>query len=230
MAILLPALNKARQLTKRTVCQSNLKQIALGWSMYLDDHDGKFYQGVNFNLFYGGWKGIHFPTEKRPLNSYLNLADLPESESQAKVFHCPEDRASTGVFSPFSDIGTSYQTNHLLIGQTRIAPFPSTALTDAINARLKDQNLNKVYRPSDLLLIGDFPWITQWLPLPSYPFGIPWHGRHCHYNMAFLDGHTGFLKIRKGVFVAEKYNVLPFKQLYGLALQEQVEEPCPICD
>ncbi|MHC4213257.1 MAG: prepilin-type N-terminal cleavage/methylation domain-containing protein, partial [Planctomycetota bacterium] len=45
LAILLPALNKVRSLTHRIACQSNLKQIAFAWQMYLDDYEGKFYQG-----------------------------------------------------------------------------------------------------------------------------------------------------------------------------------------
>ncbi len=233
MAILLPALHKARQITRRLVCQSNLRQIAFGWHMYLDDHDGKFYQDINAQLIYGGWKGNSFPNDdehRRPLNKYLGLADLPQSETDAKVFHCPADYASAEV-SPFIEIGTSYETNILLVGQDQIGigKFPSIALIDAINAKLKNLNLIRVAKPSRLLLIGDFAWLTQWLPSP-YPYGIPWHGRHCYYNMAFLDGHVEFIKIRKGVFVADEYSVLPFKELYGLAHQEQVEEPCPKCD
>lgn len=228
LAILLPALNKARTLSRRITCRSNLRQIALGWHMYLDDNDGKFYQGINANLLYGGWKGTYFPNDKRPLNKYLSLADLPQSETDAKAFHCPDDRASASV-SPFSIIGTSYQTNILLIGQNQIGMLPSTVLRDAINAKLENLNLIQVGKPSDLLLIGDFPWVTQWLPTP-YPHGIAWHGSCCHYNMAFMDGHVAFLKVRKGMFVVDEYRVIPFTDLVGLARQEQVEEPCPRCD
>jgi len=42
LAILLPCLRKAKMLTKRMTCQSNLKQIATAWNMYLDDNDGRF--------------------------------------------------------------------------------------------------------------------------------------------------------------------------------------------
>ena len=71
LAILLPSLRKAKALTKRITCQSNLKQIATAWSMYLDDNDGCFYQGRNANLNYGGWRGMTgwYP---RPLNKYFN--------------------------------------------------------------------------------------------------------------------------------------------------------------
>ncbi len=41
-AMLLPALNKAREKGRRAVCLSNLKQIGQGMIMYSDDYDGWF--------------------------------------------------------------------------------------------------------------------------------------------------------------------------------------------
>jgi prepilin-type N-terminal cleavage/methylation domain-containing protein/prepilin-type processing-associated H-X9-DG protein len=41
MAILTPALNKARELGKRAVCLSNVKQLTIAWMMYADDNEGK---------------------------------------------------------------------------------------------------------------------------------------------------------------------------------------------
>ena len=38
-AILLPALNKARQQGYKASCLNNLKQIGLGWMRYADDND-----------------------------------------------------------------------------------------------------------------------------------------------------------------------------------------------
>ena len=38
MAILMPALNRARELGRRTVCLGNLKQLALAWVMYADQN------------------------------------------------------------------------------------------------------------------------------------------------------------------------------------------------
>ena len=41
-AILFPVFARARENARRASCQSNLKQIALGWLMYSQDYDGKF--------------------------------------------------------------------------------------------------------------------------------------------------------------------------------------------
>ena len=45
MAILMPALNKARALGRRIVCCSHLRQLALGWSMYADANGGNLVNG-----------------------------------------------------------------------------------------------------------------------------------------------------------------------------------------
>ena len=45
MAILMPALNKARELGKRAVCLNNCKQLALAWMMYAEDNDDKIVNG-----------------------------------------------------------------------------------------------------------------------------------------------------------------------------------------
>lgn len=39
MAILMPALSKAKEQGKRAVCQNNLRELFLAWSLYSDDND-----------------------------------------------------------------------------------------------------------------------------------------------------------------------------------------------
>jgi len=45
MAILMPALNRAREQGKRAVCLNNLRQLVLAWNLYADDNDGKLING-----------------------------------------------------------------------------------------------------------------------------------------------------------------------------------------
>jgi prepilin-type processing-associated H-X9-DG protein len=46
MAVLLPALNKAREHGKRAACLSNLKQLTLAWTMYAQANDDKIVNGA----------------------------------------------------------------------------------------------------------------------------------------------------------------------------------------
>ncbi len=225
ISVLLPALGKAKEMTRQLVCKTHLRQIALAWHMYLNDNDGKFYQGINADIYYGGWEGVSGIDHPRVLNGYLSLPNVSESENQAKVFRCSSDKGqdtSNGLPKYFTH-GTSYRTNHILIGPDQIPSLPSSELRQRINSRLKKLRINDVKDPSRLLLIGDNGWVKQWWPLSENSMA-GWHGKDYHYNLAFLDCHVEFLHIRKGLYITNEYTVLPFKSLYGLARQVQVEE------
>jgi prepilin-type N-terminal cleavage/methylation domain-containing protein/prepilin-type processing-associated H-X9-DG protein len=71
IAILLPALNKARQASKSTVCLSNLRQMGTAWTMYLSDSKGHLPYSIwhqsptgfssarrNDFIWHGFWFGI----------------------------------------------------------------------------------------------------------------------------------------------------------------------------
>jgi prepilin-type N-terminal cleavage/methylation domain-containing protein len=237
LAILLPALRKARTLTKRVTCQSNLKQIAVAWNMYLDDNDGRFYQDRNANVLYGGWSGMQ-PPSPRPLNKYFSLpVDLVEEtkiENDAKVFCCPSDRGGAALFAPFEKAynlyGTSYQTNNMLIGPDQMLPGNDqfTPLHIEVNKLLRNLNISRVNHHSRLLLIGDHGWYNQ-IKAPPHPSEkmkelAEWHGRvDCH-NMAFLDSHVKFLNIRKGFYVTDEYTMVPFDDLLGMACEIQDQQ------
>ncbi|MBL7154541.1 MAG: prepilin-type N-terminal cleavage/methylation domain-containing protein [Phycisphaerae bacterium] len=45
MAILMPALNRAREQGKRATCLSNLKQLTLAWILYADENDDRIVNG-----------------------------------------------------------------------------------------------------------------------------------------------------------------------------------------
>ena len=79
--------------------------------------------------------------------------------------------------------------------------------------------------PSRLLLIGDYGWFNQSKPAAhgreDWKELAEWHDRANYHNMAFMDSHVKFLNVRKGFYVTDEYNVLPFKDLYGLAQEVQ---------
>jgi prepilin-type N-terminal cleavage/methylation domain-containing protein/prepilin-type processing-associated H-X9-DG protein len=230
MAMLLPALDAARRLARRTVCQSNLRQIAFGWELYLDGNDGTFCQRVNINHDFGGWKGVSGYASYRELNQYVRLDPNIPTEHGAKLFRCPADTGGIpgmpDVQSVYWYFGNSYQTNWLLIGQSSLGYVPTdyVVLRDAINKRLDGLNrMDVTTNPSVLLLVGDNNWIDEWLPIPMSPHGQDWHGKLRYFNMAFLDCHVDFIRIRKGLFVTPEYSILPFRDLHKLAYSVQQE-------
>jgi prepilin-type N-terminal cleavage/methylation domain-containing protein len=222
VAILLPALHRVRVVSQRVRCQANLRQIAQAWQMYLDDNNGRFYQGLNADMTFAGWCGLRDPESPRPLNWYLGLAELPETESQALVAKCPVDTGheSPAGLSVYAMNGASYRTNLLVIGPDQIPPLLDPNLTDAINRRLPGLRVQATSGHARLLLVGDCGWVDQWWPTSDKtPEG--WHGRSHYFSLAFMDGHTGFLQIRKGMCITDEYTVIPFADLYGPARAAQ---------
>ena len=201
LAVLMPALRKVRQVSKQVFCQSNLKQLTTAWHMFLDDNNQHFYQGVNANLNYGGWRGIkgQVPSEQwpayRPLNTYLALPTDLKTDKNTAVFCCPSDR---GGFRPalvhekvYKAVGTSYQTNIFLVGQNKCGSFSSwtSELDTQISERLNKMTLLRASKPSLLLLIGDYGWINQWKPRtdpkPEWKALAEWHGKEDWHNLSY---------------------------------------------
>src|SRR5277367_4183377 len=77
-AMLLPALNQAREKARRANCLSNLKQVGLGIAMYADNYNGRV------PLDNGTAGGAN-------LGNSLNL--LSNTITSAKIFTCPSDSA-----------------------------------------------------------------------------------------------------------------------------------------
>ena len=83
MAILMPALQRARKQSKGVVCRSNLKQAGMAANLYAEDHD----------LFIprsAGWSTI---TEMRPwfqcFMPYLAQKAVDDDYRSVKIFRCP---------------------------------------------------------------------------------------------------------------------------------------------
>jgi prepilin-type N-terminal cleavage/methylation domain-containing protein/prepilin-type processing-associated H-X9-DG protein len=94
MAILMPALNRAREQGKRAACLNNLKQMALAWNLYADDNEGKM---INGNTSLGGqnrdgtcwvyWPGRNASEQERldGIRRGLLYAYCPS----VKMYKCP---------------------------------------------------------------------------------------------------------------------------------------------
>jgi prepilin-type N-terminal cleavage/methylation domain-containing protein/prepilin-type processing-associated H-X9-DG protein len=81
-AMLLPALNQAREKARRANCMSNLKQIGLGIAMYADSYNGRMPQAYPSGNNSG------------PLSLCASFNLLSNIVTSAKIFACPSDSAA----------------------------------------------------------------------------------------------------------------------------------------
>lgn len=141
IGILLPALGQARATARATACGSNLHQIAIGLTGYLDSQKNCLPQALGplpgggsavIGTLFAGKRGIlpfygldTIGVLGRPLNPYVVDIELPpgadDSTTELPVFKSPVDKgaASTGVPIPGFDstssmytfVGSSYVLN-----------------------------------------------------------------------------------------------------------------------
>jgi prepilin-type N-terminal cleavage/methylation domain-containing protein len=232
IAILLPSMAAARRSSRRTACQSNLRQIATAWQVYLDQADGYFPQWVTANLNFGGRQGkglaaygADTPVPK-PLNGSFNLPDVLTEGGE--IFKCPADEGAP-EYKPtcFEYFGTSYQTNIMMIGPDQMQVLsndPCKTVLRNINKRLKKLRRAKVSGDGKLILVGDIGWYTAYARADGEFMRIEWHGKPYTHNVAFMDTHVEFVRMRRGLHVTDDYCVVPFSDL---AAQCQKEIPTP---
>jgi prepilin-type N-terminal cleavage/methylation domain-containing protein/prepilin-type processing-associated H-X9-DG protein len=144
-AMLLPALNTAREKARRANCLSNLKQIGLGIALYADNYNGRTPSAPQA----GGP-----PTGAITLLDSFNL--LSNIVTSAKVFACPSDSwASPRVSYPLKNAGTTrsisyaYCTNLFwqdvpdsIVALDRMGGAPLTEANYTKGAKWSDQNAN----------------------------------------------------------------------------------------
>ncbi len=112
IAMLLPALNKARESAQRIACASNLRQVAMAWNAYTSDYHGQLPVGISYywdatpsNLNpsapadYYYWASMLKPyvSDKTNLTNNYNYTKS-DSVSKTGVFQCPSwENHSSGV-------------------------------------------------------------------------------------------------------------------------------------
>lgn len=205
MTVLLPALGAARERAKRLKCASNLKQIAAGWLMYIDqENQGAFpYFQKNIHWFYGGKMDQYgqpfYTLRRRPVNWYVG-AD-PYDNRTAETFHCPAD---TGWInnrgtpeshdSTYDYYGNSYPTNGVLL-PIRLTHKPKPPV-----------KLERVRVPLPLVVLaGD-----QQSLMPGDRYYLArWHDADgLSMNAAYLDGHAAFTRFEYRVEQNARYSFL----------------------
>ncbi|MEM6260579.1 MAG: type II secretion system protein [Planctomycetota bacterium] len=207
IAILLPAIGSARDSSRVLQCTSNTRQIAVAWTMYLQEHDETFPEHrKNMQWFYGGREpalGIPaFQADHRPLNPYVGLAETDSAGLDS--FRCTADRdirnGNTGGTGPtqghstYTYFGNSYMMNASLLWQ-------KDESGEIQRVRLSDVRLP----PSQVAASGDVQWYYAVL---NTHWDAHFHNDHDQVNLSFLDGHASYVQIERGSAYTPDYSFL----------------------
>ncbi len=188
MAVLLPSLNRAREMGKRVACMNNLKNLVLVWQMYADDNDEKVPSGHTV--------GNECWVDHANLDHYLNSEHqelaiergllYPYCAKNIDVYRCPTGRP--GEMRTYS-MPDSF-------GYTCPSVLQTAGATESMAIRKRTQ----ITRPAERMLFLDEGFCTPstwsifynqerwWDPVPVR------HGVGT--TLVFGDGHGEYWKWR----------------------------------
>ena len=192
VAILLPALSKAKEAAKTVQCLSNLRQLATAAHGYALLHHGSYpiayYSGSDDQFNYGFHWDFTLRLDKASGQRSVVPGLLWHGASDARVQQCPAfDGRSNTLMDPYT--GYNYNTSYVGRGESELIVAPA--------------KVSQVKSPSTTALFGDGEWANgankyMRSPLPS-PSDSNLSSRHTGTqgfrhrkmtNVAFADGHA----------------------------------------
>ncbi|OGV31147.1 MAG: hypothetical protein A2020_06075 [Lentisphaerae bacterium GWF2_45_14] len=201
-SLLMPALKKARDSTKKISCAGNLKQIGIAFQVYLSDNDGYYpkaqiceYGYYWSNILYAlitdkplGKSGTCFCGTHGAMNNYLGFDALGIRNEYGTIFHCPSQK-----INPLSN-NPRYPASYAMVTSLGGNEFTSSDLTKpSIKA-------SKIQLPSQAALVTEgsnmshsaFVWTNRTIPFDFFGANDGLHTNGV--NVLYTDGHVGYKK------------------------------------
>jgi prepilin-type N-terminal cleavage/methylation domain-containing protein len=209
MGLLIPALSKARRVTKRVVCMNNLKQLVLAWSAYAENNSGKLVNGGQ------SWSntpkpretywctplppvpltdetGTYSATERFDWDSslpYLERVSLLKRGAlfkyvqEAKLYRCPEDK---------KEAHRSYMMSNAMNASWNGAGanWQGTVVTAIGQIKKSSQRIvfleeRRVTADAIIIPYASNQWLPSDWPACTHESGI---------TLGYADGHADFYK------------------------------------
>ena len=239
MAIIMPALNAVKKKAATIVCQSNTKNLSLGWYMYMGDNDGRIMSsednGVEQNGNYVGWIGVprdingnlHSNTQTSPAVTDedeirgIEVGLLYPYVKEPDTYHCPADNVRTSLYD-MTKVFVSYGVPMCLYGNLN---------PNVPEYKTQIRLFNEIKRPATRYVFVESAETRNWNSSHHFVLGAPeytgdtrwgWWGpmavNHGDSSvLGFCDGHAEVRKWRDR-FTIERVDKLITQgvALYGI--------------
>ncbi len=184
VAITLPVGVRARELSRRATCASNLRQIGIAFSMYLADWDGAFPNTGDPYLWMGRrWRWTIEPYLGSALRRDPTDAENPMRSARTPSFLlCPSDPQAPEKWDATS-YGYSAAFYH---SPGQIAAMTTEDLWQYDRFPCITQRESSVRYPSQKVLVTE--WLTN-----HETVSVAWWGWQGARNYLFVDGHVRYL-------------------------------------
>ncbi len=171
VSILLPSLQKAKQLAKGVVCMSNLRTLGTSFFIYSAENDDSAMPAKRSSRKNGKWWLADEPWMYVTGRDYMDLGEPPWPENTALL--CPADEAPIGYSNNFGGLGVlfyySYGKNYHLGPAYGHDNSPPPYLKKMSEIRCS---------PSEMMYAIDFHSINAGAWTPSDPERIGWQFIH----------------------------------------------------
>lgn len=207
MAILMPALNLAREQGKRITCMNNLRQLTLAWLLYTEDWDGRIMNGDGGHNHGGeiawvqkawhdryGDRTAHFVLPESEQILAIRNGSMFEYAKTLDLYSCPAGRPGELVTYAVIDSMNAY-------------PQPSDTRGRGAVQDLIMKDLNKIKSPPYRIVFIDEGYVTPDSFAVHSDGGTWWddptvrHGSGTCFGMA--DGRADYKKWRGTTTVRE---------------------------
>lgn len=208
IAMLLPALNKAREAANIVTCASNVRQIGLAAQMYANDYNDVIPNFGITNPITGAWTwwpGLLEPyVSGKPVNT--NDATTP---GISRVFLCPTDQLSVGYYNGPRPWATSYGINYALYtGQGYLSyqkyGVKLSRMHDVSGIMYVTEHRKRFPTGPALYAVEEqYPVVREWTTGPDFGLLGSYHGKRV--NVLYLDWHVA-------PYVAKDLAAVPWSQ------------------
>lgn len=198
LAIMLPALQKARESSRKTVCKSNLKQLGLGFYFYADNYKmfptrqnvSWFYFNYTVELFGAEYFEYFYVRKADPRFDYLKAKWNLQYVSEPAVMRCPSDKGDTAVIPEMT--GATYSNYYKGLGTSYFYNCRSTkdAANDLVVSAILGKDPLTIPQASMIVVLGDPEmYAYDWSEVKGPRWR--WHEKERNYaNILFADYHV----------------------------------------